>query len=231
MNTTVPNSSRSTPEATPGCLHLAPDMIDFISRHERIVDLGCGGGQTCVDLARSGWLHVTGVDRDASVVARARRFAEGAEVAPVPEFVVADVTDLPFPDNSFTVALMRSVLTTIIGVEDRRRAVREAARVLAPGGQLCLVVFAQRQRDDRYRRLYAEGEELTGDFGTIAVHDPQTSGAVRCVHHFSEDELAELLAEAGFDIDRLHHERSLRRAGTMAVIAVNRKGQTGAATA
>lgn len=49
------------------------------------------------------------------------------------EFVVADAQELPFADRSFEVVLANHML---YHVPDRPRALREIARVLAPGGVL-----------------------------------------------------------------------------------------------
>jgi ubiquinone/menaquinone biosynthesis C-methylase UbiE len=56
------------------------------------------------------------------------------------EVLEADMTDLPFPDNSFDAVVAGEVIEHI---EDHRRALREAARVLRPRGVLALSVPAR----------------------------------------------------------------------------------------
>jgi len=53
-----------------------------------------------------------------------------------------DARRLPFPDGTFDVVLSSIVLHNVAGEDDRRRAVREIVRVLAPGGRVVLVDLA-----------------------------------------------------------------------------------------
>jgi SAM-dependent methyltransferase len=91
------------------------------------LDLGCGEGRFAADLARAGHA-VVGVDRSPSLVAAARA------ADPDIRFEQADAASLPFADASFdcVVAFM-----SLHDMDDLDGAVREAARVLEPGGRLC----------------------------------------------------------------------------------------------
>jgi SAM-dependent methyltransferase len=51
----------------------------------------------------------------------------------------ADITDLPFDDNSFDVIVSSVMVHNIPGADARAKAISEAARVLRPGGKLALV--------------------------------------------------------------------------------------------
>jgi len=72
---------------------------------------------------------VYGVDIDAPRAAQARES--------LPNIVVAPAEHLPFTQGSFDVVLLHEVIEH---VEDDRRAIREAHRVLAPEGRM--VIFA-----------------------------------------------------------------------------------------
>jgi ubiquinone/menaquinone biosynthesis C-methylase UbiE len=61
---------------------------------------------------------------------------------PLPEVVRAPAEDLPFEDGSFDTVVSTLVLC---GVDDQGRALREARRVLRPGGQL---LFLEHVRSD-----------------------------------------------------------------------------------
>lgn len=93
----------------------------------RILDIGCGVG-AFVRRLREFSSRVYGVDVDAEWVARG-----GQEV---PNLALAVGENLPFADGSFDVVLLHEVLEH---VTDDRRTLREAGRVLAPGGRV--VVF------------------------------------------------------------------------------------------
>jgi ubiquinone/menaquinone biosynthesis C-methylase UbiE len=55
------------------------------------------------------------------------------------EVRTADITDLPFDDNSVDVIVSSLVVHNIPSPDGREKAVSEAARVLRPGGRLALV--------------------------------------------------------------------------------------------
>lgn len=93
-----------------------------------ILDVGCGLG-LYVRQFRAFSPHVWGVDIDADKVAEASKT--------LPNISQAPAEALPFADGTFDVVLSHEVLEH---VDDDRRAVAEACRVLRPGGRL--VVFA-----------------------------------------------------------------------------------------
>jgi ubiquinone/menaquinone biosynthesis C-methylase UbiE len=95
---------------------------------DRLLDIGCGTGHSRAIYAGAVKSYL-GVDLSPASVATARA------AYPEDEWQVADACALPFPDGSFDVVAFSSVLHHI---PDFTRAVREAYRVLRPGG----VVFA-----------------------------------------------------------------------------------------
>lgn len=96
----------------------------------RIADLGCGGGFLALDLAALEAV-VTGVDLSAGSLAQAREQASLRGLRA--RFLRADVADCPLGAASFDFVLLHDVLEH---VEDPRRVVAEAARLLRPGGEL-----------------------------------------------------------------------------------------------
>ena len=93
----------------------------------RTLDLGCGEGRVGAELARRGH-HVVGVDSSPAMVAMARERHEA---------VVADAADLPFEDGSFDLVV---AYMSVMNLDDPEAGVREAARVLEPGGRFCSAV-------------------------------------------------------------------------------------------
>ncbi|MDE0292520.1 MAG: class I SAM-dependent methyltransferase [Candidatus Dadabacteria bacterium] len=103
--------------------HLEPGM--------RVLDFGCGPGTISVGLAKAvepGELF--GVDMEASQIEIAQAAAEAGGHRNA-TFQTADVTDLPFEDNSFDVAHCHAVL---MHAPDTVAVLTEVRRVLKPGG-------------------------------------------------------------------------------------------------
>jgi SAM-dependent methyltransferase len=92
----------------------------------RVVDIGCGEGRLPRDLKRLGY-DVIGVDGSATLIAAAR------EADPDARYEVADMAALPLPDAS---ADLVTAFMTLHDVDDLDGALREAARILVPGGRL-----------------------------------------------------------------------------------------------
>lgn len=108
-------------------LRCAPDM--------RVLDLGCGAGQTASALAHRFGCRVVGLDLSAVHVATARDRAHHYGLAQRVTFVQGDAARLPFPGAAFDRVLVESMLSL---VPDAAAVLAEVRRVLRPGG---LVAF------------------------------------------------------------------------------------------
>jgi len=105
----------------------------------RVLDVGCGAGRVLALLGRRfPAARFTGVDLSGEMVARA-----AAAVAGLPNVEVreGDALALPFAPASFDVVLS---LASIKHWPDAARGLREARRVLAPGGTLFLMEVHRR---------------------------------------------------------------------------------------
>jgi SAM-dependent methyltransferase len=120
-----------------------------------LLDVPCGFGRHSVPLADAGY-RVTGVDRSPTLLAEARRRAEGRTW---PVFVEGDYRKLPFPDESFDVALnLFSSLGYLGDVEDTA-VLADIRRVLRPGGRLVIEIM---HRDLLIRRFQERDWHLLG---------------------------------------------------------------------
>jgi SAM-dependent methyltransferase len=102
---------------------------------QRVLDVATGSGNTAIAAARR-FCDVTGLDYVDSLMDRGRERA-AAERLPV-EFVHGDAELLPFPDDSFDVALSTF---GVMFAPDQERAAAELARVVRPGGKIGMANF------------------------------------------------------------------------------------------
>lgn len=110
-----------------------PILLDYLELRDdaRVLDCGCGMGFYLMVMAKLRRLNLVGLDPDADRLEWARR--EG-----VPgELVQGDAEELPFDTGFFDGVLMSEVLEHL---SDDARALREAHRVLKPGGILAVSV-------------------------------------------------------------------------------------------
>ncbi len=93
----------------------------------RLLDVGAAFGYAVAEATRSGW-SATGLEVSPAATRVSGKTAPGA-------MVCAGAAKLPFADASFAVVTLWDVLEHL---PDPHAAVREVARVLAPGGRLVL---------------------------------------------------------------------------------------------
>lgn len=107
-------------------LQLVRRHVDLDSR--RILDIGCGVG-AFVERLREYSPHVYGTDIDRESVVRGGKA--------LPNLGLALGEHMPFKDGSFDIILLHEVLEH---VANDRETLREAARMLAPGGRVVIFV-------------------------------------------------------------------------------------------
>jgi SAM-dependent methyltransferase len=112
---------------------------------DRVLDIGCGTGQTARDAARlagDGW--VLGVDISKRMIERARSLAEAEGIRNV-TFDHADAQDHLFPAERFDLAISR--FGTMF-FPDPVVAFRNIGRGMRPAGRLLLMVWQRHERNE-----------------------------------------------------------------------------------
>jgi ubiquinone/menaquinone biosynthesis C-methylase UbiE len=99
-----------------------------------ILDAGCGTGWWLRSLVQAGVDpgRLRGIDIQPERVVAAQRAVPGAGID------VADARRLPFPDETFTVVLQLTLLSSLGSHDGIRESLGEGIRVLAPGGILLI---------------------------------------------------------------------------------------------
>ena len=185
-------------------------ILDSLKGDETILDLGCGNGELARTLALDGHRGAyLGLDFSLPLLKDAKSMPEGFSV----EFREVDLTQLPADNNQFS-ALYGSdcwslitafaVLHHIPGQSLRLNILKTYHELLANGGSFIHSNW-QFLNSARLRSRIQEWSEIGITDSDVDENDyllDWRSGGkgLRYVHHFSEDELAELAVSSGFQI-------------------------------
>jgi ubiquinone/menaquinone biosynthesis C-methylase UbiE len=107
----------------------------------RILDAGCGSGRNMVDLAQFGAVSGIELSQTSARIAKERHAGE---------IIEGSITQMPFADESFEMAVCLDVIEHL---EDDIGALKELRRVIAPGGSLLVTVPA-------YQWLWSSHDEI-----------------------------------------------------------------------
>jgi ubiquinone/menaquinone biosynthesis C-methylase UbiE len=134
-----------------------------LPRHARVLELGVGTGLGLCALTERlpSEAHVVAVDTSAAMLERAARRLRRRRLSHRVTLLRADARALPVSAGSFD-AVYSSFLLDLLAVSERRRALAEARRALAPHGTARFVVMdaeATRVSDRVLAALYAAGYE------------------------------------------------------------------------
>ena len=152
--------------------YVLPTVLEhrFSKNVKRVLDLGCGSGDTTLELARRfPSAQIVGVDPDPYQIQKARWHDTDSRL----RFLVGDGQRLPFKNGSFDAVFAFDVMHHI---EQYKRAVLEVNRVLCKGGYFCCVDV-----DKKFIRGIVKWLDNTQSF-------------------FSEEEFSATLQSSGFTI-------------------------------
>lgn len=146
-------------------------MMDWLAPRpgQRLLDVAGGTGDVAFRfLKRAATTSAVVLDMTESMLVSGRQRAEADSMADRLDWVVADAMALPFADNSFDVYTISFGIRNVVRIGD---ALKEAYRVLRPGGRLMVLEFSRIPNDlaqwayDRYsfNVIPVMGQIVAGD--------------------------------------------------------------------
>ncbi len=197
-------------------------LSEYWQDGDSVLDLGCGNGRFYDLVCQPGkQIKYFGVDNSSRLIELARqKYPQG-------QFVLNDGLELPFGENFFNKILCIAVLRHLPGYDLRREFLRQAYRVLKPGGLLILTTAFASWGSRRWvpllkyswLKIIGKSKVDWGDF-----YEPWGSGSnkgLRYYHNFSAKEIRSLLEDVGFAVESLAF--LTRKSGERNIIVVARK--------
>lgn len=149
--------------------------------------------------------------------------------------IQARAEEIPFPKDKFDFVNLCGVMTNLVdrkpeaAVQLRRKVIESLHRVLKPGGCLTISDFGANHFFDNYHVNYERHALITGEKGTIAVLRSGenfigktnteiaamrgTEEVIRYAHHYTTQELIDLVAFEGLRVRKCQVELALTPVG------------------
>ena len=119
------------------------------------IDIACATGEQCRALQQAG-IAATGIDLSPAMIERARRIGP-----PEIRYVHGSALSIPFPDGTFTSAIL-SLCLHEHPAHEQERMIAEAVRVVRPGGVVIAAEYSPPKRVNRTWALIQVIERLAG---------------------------------------------------------------------
>lgn len=176
-------------------------MMDWLAPHpgQRLLDVAGGTGDVAFRfLQRAPGAKAVVCDMTESMLIEGRKRAEADQMADRLDWVVGDAMALPFADGSFDTF---TISFGIRNVADIDKALREAYRVLRPGGRLMVLEFSQIPNDMLQKAYDLYSFNVIPVMGQVVAGDRDSyQYLVESIRQFpDQDTFATMIRRAGFD--------------------------------
>ena len=207
------HETRALPEeavlASLGCGN--PTALAELKEGETVLDLGSGGGIDVLLSARrvgaSGKAYGLDMTDDMLALARENQHKAGATNA---EFLKGEIEQIPLPDNSVDVIISNCVINLSA---DKDKVLREAFRVLKPGGRFAVSdvvtrgAIPERLRDDVLAWVGCIAGALDeNDYRKKLAAAGFEAIGIEPTRVYKVEDAREFLVGKGFDVDALAAE-------------------------
>ncbi|MBW0158079.1 bifunctional demethylmenaquinone methyltransferase/2-methoxy-6-polyprenyl-1,4-benzoquinol methylase UbiE [Sedimentimonas flavescens] len=176
-------------------------MMDWLAPRpgQKLLDVAGGTGDVAFRfLKRAPGASATVCDMTESMLIEGQKRAEAEDMADRLKWVVGDAMALPFEDNTFDVYTISFGIRNVTRIPD---ALREAYRVLRPGGRLMVLEFSQIPNDMLQSLYDAYSFNVIPVMGQIVADDRDSyQYLVESIRKFPTQEIfASMIREAGFE--------------------------------
>lgn len=175
-------------------------MMDWLAPRpgQRLLDVAGGTGDVAFRfLKRAPGASAVVCDMTEPMLIEGRKRAEAEQMAQSLDWVVGDAMALPFPDRSFDVYTISFGIRNVTRIPD---ALREAYRVLRPGGRLMVLEFSRIPNDLLQKAYDLYSFNVIPVMGQIVAGDRDSyQYLVESIRKFpDQDTFATMIREAGF---------------------------------
>ena len=175
-------------------------MMDWLAPRngQRLLDVAGGTGDIAFRfLRRAPGATATVTDMTEAMLIEGRKRSEAEDFADRLDWVTGDAMALPFEDNTFDVYTISFGIRNVTRIED---ALREAYRVLKPGGRLMVLEFSQLPNAGMQRLYDIYSFNVIPRMGQAIAGDRESyQYLVESIRRFpAQEQFAAMIRDAGF---------------------------------
>ncbi|MGC3938072.1 bifunctional demethylmenaquinone methyltransferase/2-methoxy-6-polyprenyl-1,4-benzoquinol methylase UbiE [Roseobacter sp. EG26] len=176
-------------------------MMDWLAPRvgQKLLDVAGGTGDISFRfLKRAGSGHATVLDLTEPMLVAGRQRAEAEQMQDSLDWVVGDAMALPFDDNTFDVYTISFGIRNVTRPQD---ALKEAFRVLRPGGRLMVLEFSQLPNPMMQKAYDLYSFNVIPRMGQMIANDRDSyQYLVESIRNFPDQEtFLQMVRDAGFE--------------------------------